>query len=146
AAAEAVDDLADGFGSDTLRRLDAAVDVGAAFDFVAHVAFFFEALEHGPRGRFLHRVSTGEGFADVFGGAGRLLPDDLHDEGLELAETFLCAKHCSATKCSAIRGACQGAEHACGYSCENTRQAIVIHRRLTLSLVHSLGPPHHYRS
>src|SRR6516162_5899593 len=28
-----------------------------------------------------------------------------------------------------------------GYSCERIRQAIVIHRALTLSLVHSLGPP-----
>src|SRR5690242_18634556 len=47
AAAETLDDLTDGLGGDVLRRIAAAVDVGAAVDGVVHVALLLEALEDG---------------------------------------------------------------------------------------------------
>src|SRR5579884_338858 len=111
AAAEALDDLPHRLGCDTLRRVDAAVHIGAALDAMAHVALLLEPLEYGAGGRFLHGMTLGQFPAHLFRRCRPAAPDHFHDELFQLAQSFsgsVSAKHCSATKCSARGGRCQG--------------------------------------
>ena len=103
AAAEALDDLTDGFRGHVLRRVDAAINIGAALDAVAHVAFLLQPLEDRAGGRLLQGLASGKVRPDTLGRGCPAAPDHFHHEVFELAQSFsgsVSAKHCSATKCS----------------------------------------------
>ena len=50
------------------------------------VAFVFEALEDGARGRFLHGVADGERLAHLLGSGRFPRPEEIHHEVFEFTE------------------------------------------------------------
>src|SRR5271157_196783 len=110
AAAEPLDDLPHRLGRHVLRPIQSGVNVGPAVHAVRHVAFLFQAGENRAGRRLLHRMPLRQLFADLLGRGRPAPPYRLHDEVFQRAQglsVMFFAKHCSATKCSAKRRACQ---------------------------------------
>jgi len=110
ASAPAVDNLANGFSRKVFGLFGSPVEVRTALDGVADVALLLQTLEQRSCGGLLHGVAGGESQTKAFGAEAGLAPHGVHDEKLERAERFAgpgCAKHCSATKCSAVNSESQ---------------------------------------
>src|SRR5579872_2285358 len=89
AAAETVDNLADGARRHVVRPLRAFVNVGSAFGAMRDVALFLEAPEDGADRGVFQRALRRQSFANLLGGGGAMRPEEVHDKVLQLTQSFL---------------------------------------------------------
>src|SRR5439155_12923332 len=88
------------------------VNVGAAFNAMFDITFFFKPPKYRPRRGFLHEVTVRQLLTHIFCCRFAAFPYNVHDKLFEVTQVLSCAKHCSATKCSDNPYACNEANFA----------------------------------